>query len=68
MPEFDSEPKPKLPASTKNMMEQVEVRAARMIRGRKEGYRGLWRPMAMVGLIGWTVVVPADRYRGGNLD
>jgi len=58
MPEFDSEPKPKLPASTENMLKQVEARAARMIRGRRRGYRSFWRPVAMVGLIGWTVVVP----------
>jgi len=58
MPEFDPEPKPKLPASTENMLEQVDLRTARMIRGRRRSYRNYWRPVALVGLIGWTVVVP----------
>ncbi|HVP47575.1 MAG TPA: AtpZ/AtpI family protein [Bryobacteraceae bacterium] len=58
MPESDSEPKRKLPASTERMMEQVELRAGRMIRGRKRGYRNYWRAVALVGLVGWTVVVP----------
>jgi ATP synthase protein I len=58
MSDSESAPKPKLPASTENMMEQVELRAVRMIRGRQRSYRSLWRPVAMVGLIGWTVVVP----------
>jgi ATP synthase protein I len=29
-----------------------------MIRGREKTYVGLWRAVAMVGLIGWTVVIP----------
>ena len=58
MSDSDVTPKPKPPSPTENMMEQVELRAARMIRGKQRSYRSLWRPVAMVGLIGWTVVVP----------
>jgi ATP synthase protein I len=58
MPETDPPPKPKLPPAAENMILQVETRAARIIRGRRQGYHTLWRPVAMVGLIGWTVVIP----------
>jgi ATP synthase protein I len=51
-------PKPKLPASEENMIEQVEVRAGRMIRAKNHSFPHFWRAVAMVGLVGWTVVVP----------
>lgn len=58
MPDPDEASKPKVPPSTENMIEQVGLRASRLIRGRQRTYRSFWRPVAMVGLIGWTVVVP----------
>jgi len=53
----DELPKPPMPSSTEHMIREVELRAGRMIRG-KRGYRGYWRAVALVGVIGWTVVVP----------
>jgi ATP synthase protein I len=58
MPDSDAAGKAKLPASAENMMAQVEARAARITRRKGRSYHGFWRPVAMVGLIGWTVVVP----------
>jgi len=29
-----------------------------MMRGRLRDERGFWRPMAMIGVIGWTVALP----------
>jgi ATP synthase protein I len=56
MPE--SETKPKVPPSEKELVERVGSSEARMIRRKKQGDRGFWRPMAMIGVIGWTVAVP----------
>lgn len=45
------------PAPAESMIREVELRASRMIRGRR-AYRGYWRAVALVGVIGWTVVLP----------
>jgi len=58
MPDPNPAPKEKAPTPDEDMLRQVEARAARMMGGGRRSYRGFWRPVAMVGLIGWTVVVP----------
>ena len=54
----DHEPPPdkKLPEQAQNLIGRVEVRAARILRARGGGGSPAWRAMALVGLIGWTVV------------
>lgn len=48
----------KLSSSAENLVRQVGVRQARMIRRQKEGLPGFWRAVAMVGAIGWSVALP----------
>jgi len=48
----------KLSRSVENLMRQVEVRQARMIRHRNEGPPSFWRSVGMVGAIGWSVALP----------
>lgn len=48
----------KLSKSVENLMRQVGVREARMIRRQKEGLPSFWRSVAMVGAIGWSVALP----------
>ena len=38
--------------------EQVGAKAARKIKARREGSPGVWFGLGMMGLIGWSVVVP----------
>lgn len=54
----DPDANPKLAAAAKNMIEQVGSRESRMLRARREGRASLWRSVGIVGLIGWSVVVP----------
>jgi ATP synthase protein I len=42
-----------------NLIRQVGLRQARMIRRQKEGVPDFWRAAAMVGAIGWSVAVPS---------
>lgn len=58
MPDPDASLQPKLPAPAENMIGRVESRAARMIRGRNRSHASFWRAAGMVGLVGWSVVVP----------
>ena len=48
----------KLSRPVENLMRQVGLRQARMIRRRKEGPPSFWRSVAMVGAIGWSVALP----------
>jgi len=48
----------KLSRPAENLMRQVGVREARMIRRQKEGLPSFWRSVAMVGAIGWSVALP----------
>jgi ATP synthase protein I len=54
----DPETRPKVPPSEQKFVERIGSSEARMIRRKTRGDRGLWRPMAMIGVIGWTVAVP----------
>lgn len=58
MPEEDSVPKPKLPSSAERLISRVASREARMIRRKREGAPNVFRTVALVGLIGWSVVLP----------
>lgn len=39
-------------------MQEVGLRESRMIRRKKEGSPNVWRSVGLVGLIGWSVVLP----------
>ena len=39
-------------------MQEVGLREARMIRRKREGAPNVWRSVGLVGLIGWSVVLP----------
>lgn len=58
MLEDDPIPKPKLPSSAEQLIGRVASREARMIRRKKEGAPNVLRAAALVGLIGWSVVLP----------
>ena len=51
-------PQGKLPASAEKLMRAVESREARMVRRKREGPANVWHSVGLVGLIGWTVVLP----------
>jgi ATP synthase protein I len=48
----------KVASSEQKLLERVGSSEARMIRRRRQGERAYWRPMGLIGVIGWTVVVP----------
>ncbi len=58
MPEDGPSAKPKLPRSAGELIAGVASREARMVRRRKEGAPNIWRAVALVGLIGWSVALP----------
>lgn len=58
MPDSELPPQPPLPASAQNMLAHVGSRATRMVRARNRRYAGVWRTVALVGVIGWSVVIP----------
>lgn len=46
------------PKSPPTMVEQVGAKAARKIKARRNSSQGIWFGLGMMGLIGWSVVVP----------
>jgi len=40
------------------LIRQVAAKAARKLRARREGDRGVWFGLGMSGLVGWSVAVP----------
>ena len=58
MADFEPAPDLKVPASTEKLMREVGAREARMMRRRKAGPANVWRSVGLVGLIGWSVVLP----------
>jgi ATP synthase protein I len=46
------------PSTTDLLTEQVGAKAERKIRARRDGTPGVWSGLGMMGLIGWSVVVP----------
>lgn len=65
-------------ATQPTLADQVGARAARKLRARRGGPPGVWFGLGMMGLVGWSVVVPTllgaalglwldQRYPGGRL-
>jgi ATP synthase protein I len=54
----DGPSSPQLPTDQTAFLQQVEVKAARKLRARRQGERGVWFGLGMSGLIGWSVTVP----------
>ena len=54
-----SEPAPRKPSSGEpNLSKQVGIKVARKLQARRNGRPGVWFGLGMMGLIGWSVVVP----------
>ena len=49
---------PNDPLPSDLMTQQVEVKAKRKLRARRDDEQGVWSGLGMMGLIGWSVVVP----------
>jgi ATP synthase protein I len=48
----------KLAKSNTSLSEEIGVKAARKIKARRGAGQGVWFGLGMMGLIGWSVVVP----------
>ena len=46
------------PTPDRLLADQVGAKAARKLRARRDGAPGVWSGLGMMGLIGWSVVVP----------
>jgi ATP synthase protein I len=42
-----------------SLADQVEAKAARKLRARRQAPAGAWKGLGMMGMIGWSVSVPA---------
>jgi ATP synthase protein I len=49
---------PNDPTPARLLAEQVGAKAERKLRARRDGAPGVWSGLGMMGLIGWSVVVP----------
>jgi len=58
MPDPEGTPKSRMPPTDEKLVERIASRQARMIRTRTRSNRSFWRPMALIGVIGWTVAIP----------
>jgi len=58
MPEGDPSSKPNLTRSTDRFLEGVAASEARMLRRKRQGTPSIWRTVGLMGLIGWSVVLP----------
>jgi ATP synthase protein I len=58
MPERGSASNVNLPGSARKMVREVGLREVRMVRRRRDGPPNLWRAVGLVGLVGWSVVLP----------
>jgi ATP synthase protein I len=54
----DGDPAPKPPSSQDELAKQVGLREERMLRKQKQGTPNFWRAVALVGFVGWSVVLP----------
>lgn len=49
---------PVSPPASPTLADQVGAKAARKLKARRSGTPGVWFGLGMMGLIGWSVVVP----------
>ncbi len=52
------EPQSELGKGRPSLSEEVGVKAARKLKARRKSAQGVWFGLGMMGLIGWSVVVP----------
>jgi len=57
MPDSEPQSPQKLSPSAERIVRQVESRQTRILHGRAQR-RDLWSSLAIVGLVGWSVVLP----------
>jgi len=50
--------KNKIPKNDETFIEQVDTKTARKLKSRRNPTPGVWLGLGMMGLIGWSVVVP----------
>jgi ATP synthase protein I len=55
---MSEQPPRKSPKPVPNLAAQVGAKAARKLKSRRHGHPGVWFGLGMMGLIGWSVVVP----------
>jgi ATP synthase protein I len=55
---MSEEPETKGAQERKKFSREVGVKAARMLKTRRNAPQGVWFGLGMMGLIGWSVVVP----------
>ena len=55
---MSDEPQAKPRRTTPTFAEQVGAKAARKLKARRNATPGVWFGLGMMGLIGWSVVVP----------
>jgi ATP synthase protein I len=55
---MNDKPEKSDPDDASNLAEQVGAKAARKLRARRHASSGVWFGLGMMGLIGWSVVVP----------
>ena len=58
MPERTPAPGSELPPSAQRFLSQLGSRESRMLRRKKAGPPNVWRSVGLIGLVGWSVVVP----------
>ena len=49
---------PEKPLSEQRLDEAVRTRRERRARGEREGRRSIGQDLAMIGVLGWTIVIP----------
>lgn len=57
MPDPEPQTSQRLSPSAERIVRQVESRQSRLLRSRAQR-RDLWASLAMIGLVGWSVVLP----------
>ncbi len=58
MPENAPSSKPGIARSAEQLLARVASGQARMLRRRRQGAPSIWRAVGLMGLIGWSVVLP----------
>ena len=55
---MNDEPQNKLAKTEPSLSQEVGAKAARKLKARRNSAQGVWFGLGMMGLIGWSVVVP----------